>query len=67
MSDCDYNDLIEEARVLLLAVPLDVRQSAGLLGKLRTCAHDANDAGDVTGEKILCAAADELERRLREE
>jgi hypothetical protein len=63
--DCDIDALLDEALTLLQSAAVDVRPTALLMGKLRTCAEQARDAGDAKGEQRMRQVADELERRLR--
>jgi hypothetical protein len=61
---CDIHDLLDEAQALLPSATLEVRPTATLIGKLRSCAEEARDIGFTDAEQRLRQAADDLEQRL---
>jgi hypothetical protein len=64
MNNADCSDLLEEARALLLCVPLDVQKSTVLISKLLWSAAEASKAGDTANDSALRKAAADLERQL---
>jgi hypothetical protein len=66
-TDCHLGNLLDEANTLLLSAAPDVRQTAKLIGKLRTCADFADDDGDAKTASRMRHAVDALEKRLREQ
>jgi hypothetical protein len=62
--DCELDELLDETNALLASATLNVRRTAELIGKLRTCADEAHDSGLADNARRLRKAADELEKRL---
>jgi len=60
----DVGELTDEATTLLLSASLDVQRTSLLIGKLRTCANQANDSSNGGIALKLRDLASKLEQRM---
>jgi hypothetical protein len=62
----NVHDLLDEAHRVLLDANLNVRRAVAVITKLRDCADQAREAGNLDSEQHLKNAADHVVARLGE-